>query len=63
MNRRHSYTPYRGPIISNPEAGLLPDPWGTDFTVPRASRWAWIKAIIILAIGFTVVLVSLGAFQ
>jgi len=62
MNR-NSFVRYRAPIESNMDAGLLPNPWEEDFTVPRASRWAWIKAIIILAIGFTVAMAAFGAFS
>ena len=63
MNRRHSYTPYRGPIISNPDAGLLPNPWEEPFTVPKASPRTWVKGIILLGVGVVFTLWGLGVFQ
>ena len=59
---RNSFVPYRGPVIGDPNAGLLPDPWGKPFDVPKAAPITWFKAVVILAVGTAVVVWALRSF-
>ena len=59
---RNSFVTGRGPVMSNPEASLLPDPWGKPFDVPKAPAITWFKAVVILAVGTAVVVWALRSF-
>lgn len=57
---RNSFVTGRGPVMSNPEAGLLPSPY--EFHVPKPYRYRGPKTIAILIVGFVVALYALGVF-
>ena len=57
---RNSFVTGRGPVMSNPEAGLLPSPY--EFDVPKAPPITWFKAVVILAVGTAVVVWALRSF-
>lgn len=50
------------PIRSTPDDYMLPDPWSIPFEVPRASKMSWIKAVLILTVGASVLVLALRSF-
>ena len=57
---RNSFVPYRGPVIGDPDAGLLPSPY--EFHVPKPYRYRGAKTLAILIVGFVVALYAFGVF-